>query len=59
MTIEERALELLGMMSRMKTEEETEDGYVMEDAFQTLSELIASARQITGIVPDPEVNTNA
>lgn len=41
------AIEYATMIARMKTEEEMEDGgYVSEDACSTLSDLIASARQI-------------
>ena len=50
--------ELLACIARMTTEEEMEGGMTYEDAVSTLNDLLASARQVTGIEPGhPKVHT--
>ena len=51
LTSQQKILALVEHIARMATEEETEGGMTSEDAFATLNDLIASAREITGIDP--------
>jgi hypothetical protein len=49
--IEIESRTLAEQIARMQTESETKDGFTREDAIATLNDLIASAREVTGVNP--------